>query len=141
MNEAIGVRPFARKHARHLSHHATIRTSLVNHCTFCLPADRTKPSYIPSPSLLAYIPGPLHPHDSTNISSMERVSMDPPAGRSSGSPAGKSSAAILLGKQYKQMRTDKDIPGISCGLDDDNILEWEIMIMLDEEQDSLYGGE
>lgn len=65
-----------------------------------------------------------------------------PSGRSLTSPGGSpSSAAILLGKQYKQMQTDKDIPGISCGLVDNNILEWEIMLMLDEEQDSLYGGE
>ena len=39
------------------------------------------------------------------------------------------------------MQTDKDIPGISCGLAGGNIFDWEIMIMLDEEQDSLYGGE
>ena len=39
------------------------------------------------------------------------------------------------------MQTDKDIPGISCGLEDDSVFEWEIMLMLDEEQDSLYGGE
>ena len=39
------------------------------------------------------------------------------------------------------MQKDKDIPGISCGLMHDNIFEWEIMLMLDEEQDSLYGGE
>ena len=51
-----------------------------------------------------------------------------------------SSAALLLGKQFKQMQTDKDIPGISCGLVGSSVFEWEIMIMLDEEQDSLYGG-
>ena len=54
---------------------------------------------------------------------------------------GPSSAAILLGRQFKQMQTDKDIPGISCGLDGDSVFDWEVMIMLDEEQDSLYGGE
>lgn len=64
-----------------------------------------------------------------------------PAGRGTNSPGGQSSAAILLGRQYKQMQTDKDIPGISCGLVDNNMFEWEIMLMLDEEQDSLYGGE
>ena len=69
--------------------------------------------------------------------------MTSPAGRSAGTstPRGQSSAAILLGKQFKQMQTDKDIPGISCGLEDDSVFEWEIMLMLDEEQDSLYGGE
>lgn len=67
--------------------------------------------------------------------------MASPSGRGSGSPGGQSSAAILLGRQYKQMQTDKDMPGISCGLVDNNIFEWEIMLMLDEEQDSLYGGE
>ena len=59
----------------------------------------------------------------------------------SASPGGSSSAAILLGRQFKHMQTDRDIPGISCGLVDNNVFEWEVMIMLDEEQDSLYGGE
>ncbi|KAK5175642.1 Ubiquitin-conjugating enzyme E2 15 [Saxophila tyrrhenica] len=69
--------------------------------------------------------------------------MASPSGRanSTSSPGGQSSAAIILGRQYKQMQTDKDIPGISCGLaDGDNIFDWVIMLMLDEEQDSLYGG-
>jgi ubiquitin-conjugating enzyme E2 G1 len=57
------------------------------------------------------------------------------------SPGGTSAAALLLGRQFKQMQTDKDIPGISCGLVGDSVFEWEIMLMLDEEQDSLYGGE
>ena len=56
------------------------------------------------------------------------------------SPGGSSSAALLLGRQFKQMQTDKDIPGISCGLVGNSVFEWEIMLMLDEEQDSLYGG-
>ncbi|KAK3673226.1 Ubiquitin-conjugating enzyme E2 15 [Recurvomyces mirabilis] len=55
-------------------------------------------------------------------------------------PSGSASAAILLNRQFKQMQTDKDIPGISCGLVGDSVFEWEIMIMLDEEQDGLYGG-
>ncbi|KAK5693128.1 Ubiquitin-conjugating enzyme E2 15 [Elasticomyces elasticus] len=39
------------------------------------------------------------------------------AGRAlSGSSGSSSSAAILLSKQFKQMQTVKDIPGISCGL-------------------------
>jgi ubiquitin-conjugating enzyme E2 G1 len=66
--------------------------------------------------------------------------MASPPGRSTASPA-QSSAAILLGRQFKQMQTDKDIPGISCGLEGDSVFNWEVMIMLDEEQDSLYGGE
>jgi ubiquitin-conjugating enzyme E2 G1 len=67
--------------------------------------------------------------------------MASPPERSTASPGGQSSAAILLGRQFKQMRTDKDIPGISCGLENDSVFDWEIMLMLDEEQDSLYGGE
>ncbi|KAF2765648.1 ubiquitin-conjugating enzyme [Teratosphaeria nubilosa] len=66
--------------------------------------------------------------------------MASPPPRSTGSPGGGSSAAIILGKQFKQMQTDKDIPGISCGLVGNSVFEWEIMLMLDEEQDSLYGG-
>ena len=64
--------------------------------------------------------------------------MASPPGRSTASPGGQSSAAILLGRQFKQMQTDKDIPGISCGLENDSVFDWEIMLMLDEE---LYGGE
>ena len=61
-------------------------------------------------------------------------------GGSSSSPP-QSGAAILLGKQLKHMKTDRGIPGISCGAAGDNLFEWEIMLMLDEEPDSLYGGE
>lgn len=39
------------------------------------------------------------------------------------------------------MQSDKDIPGISCGLNNNNIFDWEVMLMLSDEQDSLYGGE
>ncbi|KAK6442327.1 Ubiquitin-conjugating enzyme E2 15 [Oleoguttula sp. CCFEE 5521] len=59
--------------------------------------------------------------------------------RTSGSPGGQSSAALLLGKQFKQMQKDKDIPGISCGLVVDDVFEWEVMLMLSEDQDSMYG--
>jgi len=38
------------------------------------------------------------------------------------------------------MQTDKDIPGISCGLVGNSVFEWEVMLMLSDEQDSLYGG-
>jgi ubiquitin-conjugating enzyme E2 G1 len=54
---------------------------------------------------------------------------------------GQSSAAIILGRQFKQMQTDKDIPGISCGLVGNSVFEWEVMLMLSDEQDSLYGGQ
>ncbi|KAM3425259.1 hypothetical protein BST61_g7209 [Cercospora zeina] len=67
--------------------------------------------------------------------------MASPANQSNtASPGGTSSAALVLGKQYKQMQTDKDIPGISVGLVNSNIFEWEVMLMLSDEQDSLYGG-
>jgi len=51
-----------------------------------------------------------------------------------------SSAALILGKQLKQMQKDKDIPGISCGLVDDNIFEWEVMLMIPEDCKD-YGGD
>lgn len=47
----------------------------------------------------------------------------------------------MLSKQFKKMQTDKDIPGISCGLVNNSVFEWEVMLMLSEDQDSLYGGE
>ncbi|RMY87124.1 hypothetical protein D0861_05549 [Hortaea werneckii] len=65
--------------------------------------------------------------------------MASPLGRATSSPGGSSSAAILLGKQFKQMQTDTDIRGISVGLVGDSIFDWEILLMIDEEQDNLYG--
>jgi ubiquitin-conjugating enzyme E2 G1 len=50
-----------------------------------------------------------------------------------------SSAAVLLGRQLKQMQSDKDLPGISCGLVDNNIFEWEVMLMINDEC-KYYGG-
>lgn len=51
-----------------------------------------------------------------------------------------SGAASLLRRQLKQMQTDKDIPGISCGLvDDNNIFEWEVMLMINDDV-KWYGG-
>lgn len=47
--------------------------------------------------------------------------------------------AGLLGRQFKQMQTDKDIPGISCGLVDENVFEWEVMLMISDD-DRFYGG-
>lgn len=37
------------------------------------------------------------------------------------------------------MQTDKDIPGISCGLVDSNIFEWEVMLMINDDC-RFYGG-
>jgi ubiquitin-conjugating enzyme E2 G1 len=50
-----------------------------------------------------------------------------------------SPAAGLLARQLKQMQSDKDIPGISCGLKDDNVFEWEVMLMIDDDC-KYYGG-
>src|SRR5437764_1301766 len=49
-------------------------------------------------------------------------------------------SAALLARQLKQMQTDKDIPGISCGLVDGNVYEWEVMLMISDEC-KFYGGE
>jgi len=49
-------------------------------------------------------------------------------------------AAGLLSRQLKQMQTSKDsIPGISCGLAENNIFEWEVMLMIDDDC-KYYGG-
>ena len=49
-------------------------------------------------------------------------------------------AAALLRRQLKQMQTDKDIPGISCGLaNDSNVFEWEVMLMISDDC-KFYGG-
>lgn len=50
-----------------------------------------------------------------------------------------SATAGLLGRQLKQMQSDKDIPGISCGLVDSNIFEWEVMLIIPEDC-KYYGG-
>lgn len=50
-----------------------------------------------------------------------------------------SAAAGLLVRQFKQMQTDKDIPGISCGLVDNNMFEWEVMLMINDDC-KYYGG-
>jgi ubiquitin-protein ligase len=50
------------------------------------------------------------------------------------SPAGR-----MLGRQLQQMQSDKDIPGISCGLVDNNVFEWEVMLMISDDV-KLYGG-
>ncbi len=49
-------------------------------------------------------------------------------------------SAALLSRQLKQMQSDKDIPGISCGLIDNNVYEWEVMLMISDDV-KFYGGE
>jgi hypothetical protein len=48
-------------------------------------------------------------------------------------------AAALLARQLKQMQQAKDLPGISCGLVDDNVFEWEVMLMISDDC-RYYGG-
>ncbi|KEZ40539.1 hypothetical protein SAPIO_CDS8447 [Scedosporium apiospermum] len=49
-------------------------------------------------------------------------------------------AASLLRRQLKEMQRSKDIPGISCGLvNDNNIFEWEVMLMINDDC-KYYGG-
>lgn len=50
------------------------------------------------------------------------------------SPAGR-----MLARQLQQMQSDRDIPGISCGLVDNNVFEWEVMLMISDDV-KLYGG-
>lgn len=58
----------------------------------------------------------------------------------SGSSGSSSAAGALLRRQLKQMQSDKDIPGISCGLvNDNNIFEWEVMLMINDDC-KYYGG-
>ena len=48
-------------------------------------------------------------------------------------------AAGLLARQLKHIQSDKDIPGISCGLLDNNVFEWEVMLMISDDL-KFYGG-
>jgi ubiquitin-conjugating enzyme E2 G1 len=51
------------------------------------------------------------------------------------------SAAILLAKQLKRMGKEDHIDGISVGLaDNDNVFEWEVMLMLADDI-PYYGGQ
>lgn len=51
-----------------------------------------------------------------------------------------SAAAGLLQRQLREMQRETDIPGISCGLvNDNNIFEWEVMLMINDEC-KYYGG-
>lgn len=46
----------------------------------------------------------------------------------------------MLSRQFQHMQSDKDsIPGISCGLVDHNVFEWEVMLMISDDV-QLYGG-
>lgn len=55
-------------------------------------------------------------------------------------PQPKSGAAGLLARQLKQMQNDKNLPGISCGLvNDNNVFEWEVMLMISDDC-KYYGG-
>ena len=48
-------------------------------------------------------------------------------------------AAGLLARQLKGMQQAKDLPGISCGLVNDNVFEWEVMLMISDDC-KYYGG-
>lgn len=48
-------------------------------------------------------------------------------------------AGRMLTRQLQQMQSDKDIPGISCGLVSNNIFEWEVMLMISDDC-KFYGG-
>src|SRR5579871_95226 len=48
-------------------------------------------------------------------------------------------AALLLSKQYKLMQGNDSIEGISVGLVENNVFEWEVMLMISDEC-KFYGG-
>ena len=51
-----------------------------------------------------------------------------------------SAAASLLQRQLKEIQTSKDLQGVSCGLvSDDNLFEWEVMLMINDDC-KYYGG-
>ncbi|KAF2749362.1 ubiquitin-conjugating enzyme E2 15 [Sporormia fimetaria CBS 119925] len=53
--------------------------------------------------------------------------------------SGPAPSAGLLARQLKQMQNDKEISGISCGLVDNNVYEWEVMLMINDDM-KYYGG-
>jgi hypothetical protein len=48
-------------------------------------------------------------------------------------------SANLLRRQLKGMQSDKDLSNISVGLVEDNIYEWEVMLMISDDC-KFYGG-
>ncbi|KAF8449558.1 ubiquitin-conjugating enzyme E2 15 [Terfezia claveryi] len=48
-------------------------------------------------------------------------------------------SAVLLGRQLKQMESDKALSSISVGLINENIYEWGVMLMIPDDC-PLYGG-
>jgi len=55
-------------------------------------------------------------------------------------PSANTGTAGLLARQLKQMQNDTTLPGISCGLvNDNNVFEWEVMLMISDDC-KYYGG-
>ena len=50
-----------------------------------------------------------------------------------------SGSARLLARQLKEMQSAKDLPGISVGLLNNNVFEWEVMLMINDDC-KFYGG-
>ncbi|CAL3965351.1 hypothetical protein PZA11_001878 [Diplocarpon coronariae] len=50
-----------------------------------------------------------------------------------------SGAAGLLARQFKYMQSAKNLPGISCGLVENDVFEWEVMLMVNDDC-KYYGG-
>jgi ubiquitin-conjugating enzyme E2 G1 len=49
-------------------------------------------------------------------------------------------AAALLQRQLKEIKSSKDLSGMSCGLvDDNNIFKWEVVLMINDDC-KYYGG-
>lgn len=49
-------------------------------------------------------------------------------------------AARLLQRQFKEMHTSPDVPGISVGLvNEGNVFEWEVVLMINDDC-KYYGG-
>ncbi|KAK4226751.1 ubiquitin-conjugating enzyme E2 [Podospora fimiseda] len=62
------------------------------------------------------------------------------ASSSKSSSATTKAAAALLTRQLKEIKADRDLPGISCGLvNDSNVFEWSVMLMINDDC-KYYGG-
>ncbi|GAM89933.1 hypothetical protein ANO11243_079730 [Dothideomycetidae sp. 11243] len=59
---------------------------------------------------------------------------------SPGPPSSPTSAALILSKQLKAMHKASDLQGISCGLVDANVFEWEVMLMIPDDAKPYGGG-
>lgn len=129
--ESRSLKRHRQRRGRFLVRHdsPTIRLS-TRASQHCIPPLRTDLAYLYKPAITFLTPKTLFASSQPDSSSRHKDTM----------AASSAPAASLLKRQLKEMQAGKDIPGISCGLvNDNNIFEWEVMLMISDDC-KYYGG-